>query len=355
MKKLMALFLTLCMIFALCACGQNADPAAEGSETKEPLKIGISVPVLSNPFWRSFADFGQKYAEELGMEVTVVDANENDTTQLDQIMGLISAGVDGIVVTPNTTAIVNSIFSACEDAGVKLILAERYPGITPEEYDGDCYVGYIGVDNVMAGYNIASALYDAGARNICAIGGKQGGAVADERAEGLHKFLDEHNDMKLVQELRNAELREHGLQDAENFLSAYPDGIDGFWCYNDDAAIGAIQALTNAGMNGKILVAGMDLIDEAVAAIRAGDMLYSTGGQWAESAGAVLMLYDALNGIMPNPAVHEITIPGVTAENADAYAAQFVDSTPEYDIKALSQTLNPSAKTSDFVIELKLD
>jgi len=349
MKKFLSIALVLCMIFAMVPAGTAF--AAE----EETFKIGISVPVLSNPFWRSFADFGQKYAEELGMEVTVVDANENDTTQLDQILGLISAGVDGIVVTPNTTAIVNSILVACDDAGVKVIIAERYPGMSPEEYEGDSYVGYIGVDNVMAGYNIAAALYEAGARKICAISGKQGVAVADERSAGLAKFVEEHPDMEVLQELHNGELREYGLQDAENFLSAYPDGFDGIWCYNDDTAMGAIQALTNAGVNGEILVGGMDLIDEAVAAIQAGDMLYSTGGQWAESAGAVVMLYDALNGVMPDPAVNEISIPGVTAETADAYFAQFVDSTPEYDIKSLSQALNPDAKTTDFAIELKLD
>ena len=359
MKKILVLMLALAMLLTLCACGSENDPVTnptdDGSVSTETLSIGISVPVLSNPFWRSFADFGEKYAKELGMEVTVVDANENDASQLDQVMGLISAGVDGIVITPNTTAIVNSILVACDEADVKVIIAERYPGMSPEEYEGDSYVGYIGVDKVMAGYNIAAALYEAGARKICAVGGKQGVAVADERSEGLHKFLEEHPDMELLQELRNGELREYGLQDVENFLSAYPDGFDAVWCYNDDTAMGVIQGLTNAGLNGEILVGGMDLIDEAVAAIQSGDMLYSTGGQWAESAGAVVMLYDALNGFDPDPAVHEISIPGVTAENADAYFAQFVDSTPEYDIEALSKTLNPDAKTSDFSIELKLD
>lgn len=345
MKRIVALVLALMLGISLVSLA-NAD---------EVKTIGISVPVLANPFWRAFADFGEATAKELGMEVIVVDANENDSTQLDQIMGLISSGVDGIVITPNTSAIATSLLMQCDNAGVKVILAERYPGFTPEEYEGDSYVGYIGVDNTAAGYNIASSLYDVGVRKLVAISGKSGVAVADERSAGLHKFLEEHPDMTLLQELRNGEIRENGLKDIEDFLSAYPDGFEGVWCYNDDTAMGVIQGLSNAGLNGKIKVSGMDLIDEAVAAIQSGDMVYSTGGQWAESAGAVIMLHDALNGMMPDPAVHEITIPGVTKDTADLYFAQFVNSTPEYDVNVLSKVLNPNAKTSDFNIGLKVD
>lgn len=333
----------------------SAEEVTETEPSGDVIKIGISVPALSNPFWRSFADFGEAAAKELGMEVVVVDANQNDSTQLDQIMGLVSSGVQGIVITPNTSSIATSLLLQCDTAGVKVVMAERYPGFSPEEYEGDSYVGYIGVDNTLAGYNIAKSLYDAGCRNIVAVSGVAGGATADERSAGLKKFVDEHPDMKLLQELRNAEVREDGLKDAEDFLSAYPDGFDGVWCYNDDSAMGVIQALTNAGLNGKIKVAGMDLIDEAVAAIQAGDMQYSTGGQWAESAGAVIMLYDALKGFEPDPALNEIEIPGVTAETVDAYFEQFVNSVPEYDLKALSKTTNPEAKTTDFTIELKMD
>ena len=346
MKKVLALVLVFCMAAAFCVTAEAAP--AEG----KTVKLGLSVPVLSNPFWRAFADQAQFVADQYGVDLTIVDANENDTTQLDQIAGLISAGVDGIVAVPNTTAIFDSILSTCNDGGVKLMIAERFPGITPEEAEGESYIGFIGFDNVAAGYNIAEAIYNAGARKICAIGGKVGGAVADERSEGLHKFLDEHPDMELLTELRNGELREYGLQDAENFLSAYPDTLEGIWCYNDDTAMGAVQALTNAGVNGKVLVGGMDLIDEAVEAIIAGDMVYSTGGQWAESAHAITMLYDALNGFDPDPANLHITIPGVTKENVDLYKAQFIDSKPEYDVNVYSKTLNPEAKTDDFNLTL---
>ena len=97
----------------------------------------------------------------------------------------------------------------------------------------------------------------------------------------------------------------------------------------------------------------MDLIPEAVVAIKAGEALYSTGGQWAESGEAAVMCYDALNGKTNNPPVNQLSIPGVTKDNVDAYAKQFIEATPTYDWKSLSQVHNANARTTDFVIAVK--
>lgn len=318
------------------------------------VTIGISVPVLSNPFWRAFADFGTKAANALGAKTIVVDANQNDSEQLDQIMGLIAGGIDGLVITPNTSAIAPSLLRQAERAGIPVVLAERWPGFGPDEWDGASYVGFVGVDNVLAGYNIAKALYEAGVRKIVATGGVSGVAVADERAAGLHMFLDEHPDMVLLQELRNGELREVGLQNAENYLSAFPGpGFDGLWSYNDDCALGSIQAFKRAGVLDSVKVAGMDLIDEAVEAIKNGELLFSTGGQWAESAIAVIMVYDAIHGKLPAVPVLELELPNVTIENVAAYEEQFVKNEPEYDFVNFSQVYNAEARNSDFTISIK--
>lgn len=316
--------------------------------------IGISVPALQNPFWRTFADFGASAATTLGAKTVVVDAGQSDAKQLADIEGLIAQGADCLVITPNTSAIARALLGKAEAANIPVVFAERYPGFAPADYKGKSYAGFVGVDNTLAGYNIAKALYDAGVRKLVAIGGVPGGAVADERSAGLKKFLDEHPDMKLLQELRNGELRQDGYTDAQNFLAALPGpGFDGLWAYNDDTALGALKAFKDAKVLDKIKIAGMDLIDEQVAAIKAGEALYSTGGQWAESGAAVTMCYDALNGKTNTPAVNQISIPGVTKDNVDAYAKQFVEAKPVFDWKALSQVYNPAAKTTDFVIVVK--
>jgi ABC-type sugar transport system substrate-binding protein len=316
--------------------------------------IGMSVPVLENPFWRAYADYGTATAKDLGASMLVVDANQSDAKQLADVEGLIARGVGCLIVTPNSSGISKGLLAKAEAAQVPLVFAERYPGFDPSNYSGKEYAGYLGVDNVAAGYSIAKALYDAGVRTIVAIGGVPGGAVADERSAGLHKFLAEHSDFKLLQELRNGELRQNGYTDAQNFLSAFPGpGFQGLWTYNDDTAMGAIKALKDAKVLDKIKIAAMDLIPEMVEAIKSGEALYSIGGEWVDAGEAAVMCYDAMNGKKNNPAKLDVTIPGVTKQNVEAYSKQFVDSTPVYDWKALSQVYNPNAKTTDFSVSIK--
>ena len=323
------------------------------AEAKTPV-IGFSVPALQNPFWRAFADFGTGAATKLGATTVVVDANQSDSKQLADVEGLVAQGVDCLVITPNTSAIAKSLLRQAENASIPVVFAERWPGFGPSDSGGKSYAGFVGVDNKLAGYNIAKALYDAGVRKLVAIGGAPGGAVADERSAGLKQFLDEHTDLKLLQELRNGELRQDGYTDAQNFLSALPGpGFEGLWAYNDDTALGAIKAFKDANVIGKIKVAGMDLIPEQVSAIKAGDALYSTGGQWVESGEAAVMCYDAVNGKTNDPKVRQLSIPGVTKANVEQYGSQFVSATPVYDWKMLSQVYNPKAKTTDFAIEIK--
>ncbi len=336
-----------CAAILTVASSSSAEDANNG-------KIGISVPALQNPFWRAFADFGSSAAEALGATAVVLDAAQSDAKQLADVEGLIAQGAACLVITPNTSAIARALLAKAEAASVPVVFAERYPGFGPNEYDGKSYAGFIGVDNKLAGYNIAKSLYDAGVRNLVAIGGVPGGAVADERSAGLHQFLEEKPDMKLLQELRNGELRQDGYTDAQNFLSALPGpGFDGLWTYNDDTAMGAIKAFKDANVIDKVKVSSMDLIPETVEAIKNGEALYSTGGQWAESGQAAVMCYDAMNGKSLDPAVYEMSIPGVTKDNVAAYAQQFVDAVPSFDWKSLSQVYNPDAKTTDFALEVK--
>jgi ABC-type sugar transport system substrate-binding protein len=327
---------------------------ASAADAPKRVVIGISVPVLQNPFWRSFADFATNAAKALGAEVVVTDANQSDSKQLDDLQGLIAQGVNGLVVTPNTSAIARGLLRQADAAHIPVVIAERWPGFNPSDYNGKSYVGFIGVDNTLAGYNIAKALYDVGVRKFVAIGGTPGGAVADERNAGLKKFVSEHPGVNLLQNLQNGELRQNGYTDAQNFLSAYPGpGFEGLWVYNDDTALGAIKAFKDANVISKVKVASMDLIPEEVAAIKAGEALYSTGGQWAESGEAVVMCFDAINGKIATPQVRQLSIPGVTKSNVEAYEQQFVKSVPTYDWKALSAVSNPNAKTTDFVISIK--
>ncbi|MBN9170531.1 MAG: substrate-binding domain-containing protein, partial [Microbacterium sp.] len=71
-----------------------------------------------------------------------------------------------------------------------------------------------------------------------------------------------------------------------DYLSAHPNGLDGVWVGWDDAALGAVQAVDEAGS--KAVVTGSDAVAEAVAAIESGKMLATSLQPWQDVLKQVL-------------------------------------------------------------------
>ena len=81
MKKFLALMLALCMVFALCACGQQAAPAAteapaaeatEAPAAEEPaaveIKVGIAAPAVTHGWVAGVAYYAEKYCKDNGYD-----------------------------------------------------------------------------------------------------------------------------------------------------------------------------------------------------------------------------------------------------------------------------------------------
>lgn len=312
--------------------------------------IGVALP-----FWQNFLALVQEGAKAYDIEIVYADAESREEKELSIIENFISRGVDGMLITPVTASIGPAMMRKAESAGIPVVFVERWAGIAPDKWTGDQYVGFVGGDYGATGYQMMQVLYNAGARRVVAIGGAQGNSVADELSASVRRFVKEHPDMKLLREQRNAELREHGLRIGENFLSAFRGpGFDGVWAFNDETALGAIQALKNAKRLDKVAVVGKDLISDAVGAIKRGEMVYSFGGQWASSAFVSLaMLYDHLNGHPPKQRLVYVPLLGVGKDDVAKYSQQFIDRLPPVDFKAITQTHNPKFTLNQWTLRLK--
>lgn len=111
MKKLKGILVGLALfslIFLLAACGQdtgggsksaNKDSASAGG-SDDKLRIGLSVTDLSLERWQHDRDIFVEKAEELGAEVIVQSADNDESKQLTQIQNMLSQGVDVLVVIP---------------------------------------------------------------------------------------------------------------------------------------------------------------------------------------------------------------------------------------------------------------
>ncbi len=311
-----------------------------------PMTIGVSYPTANNAFWTRYTDFMSQVAEGLGIELILVDAENNEEKQVADVESLISQGVSGLVVTPQSTAVAPQLLRIAEDAGVPVMFTDRFPGIEPEDYEGESYVGFIGPNDEQAGYDIATHLIvNEGKTNLVGLGGLPGSSVAEGRRAGLERAVEEHG-ATLVQYEGIGETREIGLQTMESILSAHPSGeIDAVWGYNDELALGALKAAQNAGRAEELAIGGMDLNEDAVNAIKAGELAFSTGGHWLQGGFGLITLYDALNGVEPAERVIKLDLLGVDQSNVDQFLDEFVNNPPSYDIPNLSRANNPDAAT----------
>ncbi len=360
MKRFLSLLLVVLLVATVIAgCGQNKQPAEtpieQGQETSEKpaekIKIGFSFPTKNNEFWKKSLDFVEFAAKELEVEVIAQDCDNKQEKQINDVDNMISAGISGLVLAPQDASVCPGIVNKCKEKGIPVMIADRWPG--DELKAGVDYLGFIGPNDVQAGYDIAMALINGGAKNIVAIGGFAGTSVAEGRKEGLMKAIEENKDkdVKLLQYEAAGENMDQGDKALRNMLQANSD-IDGVWCYNDSHALASVNILKEKNLLSKVKVGGMDLLNPAIESIEKGELYFSTGGHYMQTGFALIMVYDAVNGKDPTESLVKLNLLNVTKDNIDIFKSKYIESTAPVNIKEMSRVFNPDAKT---YFELSLD
>jgi ribose transport system substrate-binding protein len=176
-----------------------------------------------------------------------------------------------------------------------------------------------------------------GKGKIAAIGGGSSSAVARQRLDGLKKAIAECPGLELV-DVQYGEWQEiKGQTITRTWLAKYGDELKAIASGNDAMASGAIAALREKGLNGKVLVTGSDGSAVAFDLIKKGDML-ATVWQNPMLQGAVTaaLAYGAAAGdidLATLPAEKRdfyLKQQGVDASNVDKFI-ELKKSTPAYD------------------------
>lgn len=267
--KRMGLFSLLIVILA--ACSTDAPGSADSDETEGDngdgnVKIGFSVSTLNNPFFVTLTDGTEAAAKEAGYEITISDAQDDPSKQLNDIEDLLQQGIDVLIVNPvDSEAIVSAVKSA-NNADIPVITVDR-------SSEGGEVVAHIASDNVvggeMAGEFIAEQLGEKG--KIVELEGIPGASATRERGEGFHNIVDEIDGLEIVATQTANFDRTEGLSVMENIIQG-SDDIDAVFAHNDEMALGAIEALEAKNMLEDVLVVGFDATDDAVAAVEGGRM-----------------------------------------------------------------------------------
>jgi ribose transport system substrate-binding protein len=103
-----------------------------------------------------------------------------------------------------------------------------------------------------------------------------------------------------------------------------PGEIQGVFTVNDEAALGAMQAIQAAGRGDEITIVGIDGNEDAANAIKAGTM-YTTAADdpWMKGYEAVYQLVYKLQNDSKFEVMPVIPVTYVTTENVDKYLENF--------------------------------
>ena len=253
MKKLM--LATLC---ALILVGWQVQADAK--------TIGVALASDTNPFYIAMLKGIQKRAGELGYDVSVVNVEEDIAEQLNGINDLIAKGVDGILISPIDAKALCSGFDKAKAAGVPMMSIAR--GLACKSQ----YL-HIAVNERKVGSEIAAwtAQQLGGKGKVAMLAGPAGAQAFINFAKGYADEMAKHPGIKIVYRQEMLLTRENGLKNGEDALVAHPD-LGAIYGANDELGMGAAQAVAAAGLQGKVVVTGMNGIPPAVKAVKKGSM-----------------------------------------------------------------------------------
>ncbi|MFZ2106034.1 MAG: sugar ABC transporter substrate-binding protein [Roseiarcus sp.] len=229
--------------------------------------IAVLTKNQTNPFFQAERIGAAMAAAELHAKVLQYVPTQPDSIpeQMSQIDDVVTKKPDAIVMVPvDYKAMV---------AGVQKINGAKIPVVNVTDRSaGGNFVAFVGADD----YSIAKATGETllkaigGKGDVIIIEGVRGAATAQDRLHGFKDAIAEFPSVKLVDSQPGNYQRLQAMQVMENLLQSNPD-VAGVMAANDAMAIGAMDALADAGSKAQIV--GINGTKEAVDAIKAGKML----------------------------------------------------------------------------------
>ena len=335
-KKMLAILAAAMMAGAVAGCSASTQGGSDtgkeaGKETEKETEkekagdaaglqgksISLMTPYLGSVTTNQMVEYIEQKLTDAGAEVSVINTN-NDFSQLaSRLEDVVSAGTDGIVlVSADPGQLSNQLQDVFEseipvfgcDSG---FIEGMQVNATSDNYQmGELIVKYL-FDDLMGGKGTVIALTHR----------PHPGVV--KRCEAFDDLIKEYPDITLITEQHvPAEQPINDAQDiVENLLLANPDpdSITAIWAAWDEPAIGATQALQEAGRS-QVLVTGVDGNEQAISLVKEGTNLKATVKQNFE--GMAQIVYEQMDRYFKGEEIEkgEMYAPAtlITQENAVA-------------------------------------
>lgn len=258
----------LCEVLALCAVCVFALGGMLRAEDANKLRIGFAIEAMNGERWQTDLEAFKTRARNLGAEVISADARGDDDRQLQQVQDMIKQGIKALVLLPHDTNKASQIVGAAKAAGVKVVSYDRLV----QNSDVDLYVSFDRVE--IGGMQAKYLVENAPKGNYVLIGGSpndEGAKTLNDAQMRILKPYVERGDIRVVADGYTKDwLPTEAYLATLKAIDSAQGNITAVLAANDGLAGGAIQALRENNMAGRVLVTGQDADLAAVISIAQG-------------------------------------------------------------------------------------
>lgn len=227
--------------------------------TGHSFLIGLIVPDLIHPFFAEVAKALSLVLRPRGYSVIISSSEEDPELESQEVRQLLARQLDALVIASTATS--GEQFDRIAQNGPPYVLIDRnFPGHS---------ANFVGTDDVAAGRIATEHLIHMGCRRVAHISGRKN-STGVNRLEGYRQALLLHHlayskDYIVSRINVDIESRQQGAEAMHLLLQRNPRP-DGVFCYNDPLAIGAMDAILDAGLR----------IPEDIAVIGCGNLHYDS-------------------------------------------------------------------------------
>lgn len=250
----------------VCLAVMMATIAATTAAHAAPPKIGFILSTMQEERYQRDRKVFEETVTKLGGKVVFASCNNNEQTQAAEVDNLLSQGVKVLVIQPVNGDTAAAFVKQAKQDGVAVVGYDRLIKSAPID-------AYITEDSFKVGQLQAEAAvkFTGGKGNYVLLMGQAGHSVAEARTAGVMSVLKKYPDIKLVVKQYHPGWSPNlAMQTVENALTQNKNNIQAILANNSGMAHGAIQALEEQKLTGKVFVAGADADLAAIRDIVAG-------------------------------------------------------------------------------------
>lgn len=241
----------------------------------QAITVGFAQ-VGSESGWRtSFSESVKADADKRGITLKFSDAQQKQENQIKAVRSFIAQRVDAILIAPVVETGWQPVLMEAKRARIPVVILDRNVSVT----DQSLYLTRIAPDFELEGKKAAGWLVDAVGEKQCPVvelQGTVGSSAAIGRMKGFNETIKELKNISIIRSQTGEFTRAKGKEVMETMLKAESGGktVCAVWAHNDEMALGAIQAIKEAGLKPgtDILVVSVDAVDDALKAISAGEI-----------------------------------------------------------------------------------